>query len=286
MQCACYEGWGGADCSQPSGLAKKIDPTASSKPQTQQDVELSSPTSSSLGESHPADRIKIQTGQRAVTTYPPGLGTAVGDPGMLLAPRVLMEGWTFCNRAGGSCEVGPRWADCTPDAGEPAGPGPDGNLVTLANNAAGLNASAPQGQCDPFTQAKERHLGTICERPVTGSNSSFFWTGMLKSGNMDDNEECKTCGLWCAPSCCPTVQEPMPMSRHSGGNSVAALRGAKASAVSLPADGVHGRASAHRLGFDNLPMNQPYVKQRWTQGSAASKDWSGAIFGSWDSASS
>lgn len=119
-----------------------------------------------------------------------------GDPGMLLPPKILLEGWNFCNRCGRACTESPRWADCV---------SPDGvQRVTADDNAAGLPLRVQnQSNCDAFTEQKERNLGAVCA-DTTGNLTSFFWTAMLKSGAMNVSERGRLCGLWCAdkdPDC-------------------------------------------------------------------------------------
>ena len=81
-----------------------------------------------------------------------------GDPGMRSAqPRLLLEGWNFCNRCGRSCEILPRWADCVAANGT--------QLVSKSANAAGLPvASQDQPRCDAGAEQKERDLGQLCEQ--------------------------------------------------------------------------------------------------------------------------
>ena len=175
-----------------------------------------------------------------------------GDPGMKLPPKVLLEGWNFCNRAGRACSVAPRWADCT---------GPDGTQrVTPSENAAGL-PSGQQGQatCDSFTQQKERDLGALCADTQAVNETSFFWTAMLKSGAMNASERGLLCGLWCAhkdPDC----------------NAAAAVDAA-------------GGSAASALGWDdsNYVMRQPRVVQEWTVADG-SGGWRGSFYGTLDQA--
>jgi hypothetical protein len=66
--------------------------------------------------------------------------SVVGDPGMQAElPRLMVESWSFCNRAcvsgDRSCAVAPRFADCA----AASGPGPRGNRVTAADEAAGVS---------------------------------------------------------------------------------------------------------------------------------------------------
>jgi hypothetical protein len=173
--------------------------------------------------------------------------SVVGDPMFARdnGTRVMIEGWNFCNRCGRDCAVAPRWADCPPASGAAPGPGPEGNRVTDADNAAGLADDIDPLTCDAITQQKERNLGALCIEPGAPSSTppSFFWTGMLKSGNFDTWEEGHLCGLWCknmTPSCDP------PSS----------------------------------LTFDNLPMNQPRMFHAWSK--PVSGNWVGAFYGTWD----
>ena len=49
----------------------------------------------------------------------PTFVSVCGDPAMSQPePRVLLEGWNFCNRCGRACTVAPRWADCVGPDGE------------------------------------------------------------------------------------------------------------------------------------------------------------------------
>lgn len=52
-------------------------------------------------------------------------------------------------------------------------------LPSLQDNARGLAANSTEEQCDPYTEQKERDLGSLCAIPSPGSNGSFFWTGVL-----------------------------------------------------------------------------------------------------------
>ena len=88
-----------------------------------------------------------------------------GDPGMTLPPKILLEGWNFCNRAGRACSVAPRWADCVAPNGT--------QRVSPAANAAGLAPSAQnQAACDAFTEQKERDLGGLCVDGGGAGNAS------------------------------------------------------------------------------------------------------------------
>ena len=177
-----------------------------------------------------------------------------GDPGMTLPPKVLLEGYNFCNRAGRACSTAPRWADCT---------GPDGaQRVSPAANAAGLPASLQsQPACDAFTQQKERDLGALCaDGPANAT--SYFWTAMFKSGAMNVSERGLLCGLWCAgktPDC----------------NTGKAGGAARLLAGPAPPQGGGGWADA------NYMMRQPRVVQQWTQPDGAG-GWRGAVYGTLD----
>ena len=171
-----------------------------------------------------------------------------GDPGMKLPPKILLEGWNFCNRAGRACSVAPRWADCI---------GPDGNeRVTPADNAAGLPLNQQgQAECDSFTEEKERTLGTLCEDTV-GNSTSYFWTAMFKSGAMNISERGRLCGLWCAnktPDC---------------------------NAAAVDYSGVAATEVAPWTDT-NYIMRQPRVLQEWTV-SDGSGGWSGSFYGTLD----
>lgn len=52
-------------------------------------------------------------------------------------------------------------------------------LPSFQDNARGLAANSTEEQCDPYTEQKERDLGSLCAIPSPGSNGSFFWTGVL-----------------------------------------------------------------------------------------------------------
>ena len=168
-----------------------------------------------------------------------------GDPGMALPPKILLEGWNFCNRAGRACDTAPRWADCT---------GADGiQRVTAAANAAGLPASQQsQPACDAFTEQKERDLGALCADTQGANATSYFWTAMLKSGAFNASERGRLCGLWCAgkdPNCNVPAPPPPP---------------------------------APRAWADaNYMMRQPRVVQQWSAPDGAG-GWHGSFYGTLD----
>jgi len=176
-----------------------------------------------------------------------------GDPGMRAPPKVLLEGWNFCNRAGRSCSVAPRWADCV---------GADGvQRVAPAANAAGLPAgAAAQASCDAFTQAKERALGGLCDD--AGTNRSFFITAMIKSGAMNASERGRLCGLWCAGKT-PNCNAP-------------AAGGAALAALALPSP-----APAPAWADGDYSMRQPRVAHEWSAPDGAG-GWRGSFSGTYD----
>ena len=180
-----------------------------------------------------------------------------GDPGMLLPPKILLEGWNFCNRCGRACSEGPRWADCV---------GPDGaQRVTPADNTAGLPlAQQNQSNCDAFAEQKERTLGGLCADPL-GNATSFFWTAMLKSGAMNVSERGLLCGLWCAnkvPDC---------------------NTGKVAADATVFLDNVVGpRTSGSPNWTDtNYEMRQPRVLHQWSTRDG-SGGWQGSFYGTYD----
>lgn len=133
----------------------------------------------------------------------------LGDPGMTFPlPRVEVEGWNFCNRAGPHADPSPRYADCGAasavgaggdvvrgaahtrrlQAGQAhaastgggvwrvTGPGPRGNLVTPAMNALTPPTPIPGAPRPPVTSsnayagAKERYLGDVCKTAASGGD--------------------------------------------------------------------------------------------------------------------
>lgn len=179
----------------------------------------------------------------------PTFVSVCGDPGMLLPPKILLEGWNFCNRCGRACSVSPRWADCV---------GPDGaQRVTPADNAAGLPlGQQSQAACDAFTEEKERTLGGLCA-DTDANKTSFFWTAMFKSGAMNVSERGRLCGLWCAdktPNC--------------NGNTSLNVGSDALSATPAWTD-------------DNYVMRQPRVLQEWTTADG-SGGWRGSFYGTLD----
>jgi hypothetical protein len=187
------------------------------------------------------------------TLAPPTMVSVCGDPGMKLPPKILLEGWNFCNRAGRSCNVAPRWADCI---------GPDGvERVTPADNAAGLPLNQQgQAECDSFTEEKERTLGHLCE-DTDGNSTSYFWTAMFKSGAMNISERGSLCGLWCAnktPDC-----------------NAAAVNHDGVTTTTNPFTEVTSWKDT------NYVMRQPRVLQEWTV-SDGSGGWRGSFYGTLD----
>lgn len=182
----------------------------------------------------------------------PQMVSVCGDPAMKLPPKILLEGWNFCNRNGRACDVAPRWADCV---------SPDGTQrVTPSDNSAGLPLpQQSQPTCDAFTEQKERNLGALCADTVADNKTSYFWTAMFKSGAMNVSERGKLCGLWCqnkTPSCNAALQlDP------STGDAVAT--------ASAPWDD------------NNYMMRQPRVVQEWTK-SDGSGGWQGSFYGTLD----
>lgn len=183
----------------------------------------------------------------------PTFVSVCGDPGMTLPPKILLEGWNFCNRCGRSCSEAPRWADCV---------GSDGaQRVTPAANAAGLPLAAQsQPACDAFTEQKERDLGGLCADTVN-NGTSFFWTAMFKSGAMNVSERGLLCGLWCAnktPDC-------------------------NAAAADVSPRAIDGPASwaADNWTDTNYIMRQPRVMHDWTAPDGAG-GFSGAFYGTLD----
>ena len=180
--------------------------------------------------------------------------SVLGDPGMRsLKPRFLLEGWNFCNRAGRACQISPRWADCISPSGT--------QLVTPADNAAGLlqpdrNASS----CDAATEQKERDLGSLCEQPTpaNASESSYFWTLMLKSGAMNSSEGGHLCGLWC-DKLTPSCNRDVPHWKNTSTSVLPWLD-------------------------NNYAMRQPRVKHVWSapQDKAAGGGFSGSFYGTYD----
>lgn len=210
-----------------------------------------------------------------------------GDPGMRqVGPRVLLEGWNFCNRCGRACTVAPRWADCIGEDGRQA--------VTPTENAAGLPVSLQnQSACDAFTEAKERSLGQLCARTgvavaeAGGNATSYFWTAMLKSGAMNASEHGRLCGLWCAhkePSCnaqdllaAPILQALGPQLRD---------RQQAASLYSGSHTGGSGQIPPPPpAGWpdDDYYMRQPRVKHQWSAPDG-SGGFSGSFYGTFDGA--
>lgn len=190
-----------------------------------------------------------------------------GDPGMSQPePRVLLEGWNFCNRCGRACTVAPRWADCI---------GPDGTqLVSAAANAAGLPMPKQnQSMCDSYTEQKERDLGALCQRQNALGQQTYFWTAMLKSGAMNVSERGRLCGLWCEhkdPPCNPGDR----VSQGAGG-------------VVMPWD---LSAEAQRLADDDYIMRQPIVVHDWSTPyssgdvvtTAGTAGYHGSFYGTYD----
>ena len=177
----------------------------------------------------------------------------VGDPGMASPqPRVLLEGWNFCNRCGRACDVAPRWADCVSPEGK--------QLVSAAANAAGLpRPQQSQPTCDAYTEQKERDLGKLCERPNAQDEPTYFWTAMLKSGAMNVTERGRLCGLWCekkTPSCNPP---------HD--------------------DGDEGDGAAVAWPDDDYVMRQPFVKHVPShRDDDEAGGWRGSFYGTYDPA--
>lgn len=192
----------------------------------------------------------------------PTFVSVCGDPAMSQPePRVLLEGWNFCNRCGRACTVAPRWADCV---------GPDGKQrVTADANNAGLPAVAQnQSACDAFTEAKERSLGGLCARPGGPGNTtqSYFWTAMLKSGAMNNTERGRLCGLWCAgkePNC--NVAATSGQSRNDE----------PYSAFSATA------SNSDPWTDDNYIMRQPVVGHQWSTPDGAG-GYRGSFYGTWN----
>jgi hypothetical protein len=214
------------------------------------------------GAARAASLLLAATVCRAAAAASGAAGTYVsvlGDPGMAAAvPAVSWEGWNFCNSgvnpSNYSAGPSPRMADCLPAPGAPAGPGPFGNVVTDADNALMVgqpfplpNFTAPGDQAG-YAIVKEQYLGALCARPAAPSAPSAlpwsYWTVMFKSGNMQTGA-----GL-CAEM-------------GAGGDAVAG------SAASID----HAR-----VGFNNLPMNQPWMVHGWTTpGQAVPYNGSGLI---------
>jgi len=164
------------------------------------------------------------------------------------------------------CAVAPRWADCAPlDASEP-GPGPHGNMVTPADNAAGIPLGSSSADCDAAAEAKERALGAKCAKTSPSNQTYSFWTSMIKSGNFDVNAECVLCGLWCKSiGCCPSLRAEVPAGWP----------------VTLDDLTKAGRAGRAVLGFNNLDMNQPTVLQQWSE-MQPDGHYAGSFYGSYD----
>ena len=183
-----------------------------------------------------------------------------GDPGMLLPPKILLEGWNFCNRAGRACSEAPRWADCVAPSGV--------QRVAPADNAAGLPLPA-QGQaaCDAFTEQKERALGGLCADTGAPNATSYFWTAMLKSGAMNVSERGHLCGLWCANKT-PSCNAAAAVSPREGG----------AGAGGLPA-----WAAPPQWADANYVMRQPRVAHEWTVADGGG-GWRGSFYGTLDEA--
>jgi hypothetical protein len=186
----------------------------------------------------------------------PTMVSVCGDPGLKLPPKILLEGWNFCNRCGRACTEAPRWADCV---------GGDGvQRVTPAANAAGLPLPAQsQPACDAFAEQKERDLGGLCADPIPGAGnaSSFFITAMLKSGAMNSSERGKLCGLWCAnktPDC----------------NAAADVSPAERPFWAAP-------APAPNWTDANYVMRQPRVLHEWSAPDGAG-GWRGSFYGTLD----
>lgn len=183
----------------------------------------------------------------------PAFVSVCGDPGMVAPePRLLLEGWNFCNRCGRACDVAPRWADCVAANGS--------QLVSVAANALGLPQSVQsQPSCDALTEEKERELGDLCAHPNALGEQTYFWTLMLKSGAMNVSERGHLCGLWCAdkqPSCNPGSENRQ-----------------QASAPPPP--------SLPWLD-SNYNMRQPRVKHVWSAKDPSTGGYSGAFYGTFD----
>lgn len=183
-----------------------------------------------------------------------------GDPGMTLPPKILLNSWNFCNRAGRACSIAPRWADCVAPNGT--------QRVSPAANAAGLDPSAQnQAACDAFTEQKERDLGGLCVDGGGAGNTSasFFWTAMFKSGAMNVSERGRLCGLWCAnktPDCNAAVVAP------AGEQQRAWLAPAPTPAPANWTDA-------------NYIMRQPRVLHEWSTPDGAG-GWRGSFYGTLD----
>ena len=189
----------------------------------------------------------------------PTMVSVCGDPGMLLPPKVLLEGWNFCNRAGRACSESPRWADCVSPSGV--------QRVAPTDNAAGLPLpSQGQASCDAFTEQKERALGALCADTSAPNRTSYFWTAMLKSGAMNVSERGRLCGLWCANKT-PNCNAAAGVSPREG-----------AAAGGLPA-----WAAPPQWADANYVMRQPRVVHEWSAADGAG-GWRGSFYGTLDEA--
>jgi hypothetical protein len=163
--------------------------------------------------------------------------SVLGDPGMKAeTPSTSWCGWSFCNGALAPAEYStwsPRMADCD---GAGVGPGPNGNAVSLADEALTFPSPIP-GHPEALTDvnayaiAKEQYLASVCGKNATSpAGKSWAWSAwgvMFKSGNMNT-----AIGICNSTN---TTTAPVPA------------------------------ADASPVSFDNGPMNQPLTVHGWTQ---------------------
>eukprot|EP01084_Bolivina_argentea_P155356 270733_1 len=126
----------------------------------------------------------------------------LGDPQLRFAPngpRIMIEAWNFCNRAGPSFPgdpplPSPRYADCVNTKANNCTYGSNNNncITPQLNNAQTKNPSNGTEE-DFFTINKEANLGSKCQ-----IDNTYFWTAMLKSGNYISSS--KLCGPPYPPS--------------------------------------------------------------------------------------
>lgn len=232
----------------------------------------------------------------AITAGGAGWESLAGDPGMREThPRLMLEAWSFCNRAcapaDSSCAVSPRYADCASEDG----PGPFGNRITLSDEALG---AAPYESSDEAAVRKEQLLASRCAVPFRRASlgESHFWTAMLKSGNAIDVAECGIGGGECTAYYASGTAPRLPVAEATqvAAEAAAARRvrdGRRASRgeeralparrlATEPAEDAQACAAVPRPWYANrLPVNQPLVSHRWAEPRAHgdARGWSGSF---------